>query len=74
MCLISKNTYFCAQFELLDSLLHVINLNQRLFYYESFSGEEGPDSMARSLMQIDLQDEGNYVSIRKVYDELLTLD
>ena len=66
-CMLSRSSLFQAQFDAIDTLLQVINHNQRIASYR----EQSAQNLIESFLMIDYKHDQTYVSIKKLYDVVL---
>ena len=66
-CMLSRSSFFQAQFDAIDTLLQVINHNQRIASYR----EQSAQNLIDSFLMIDYKNEQTYISIKRLYEDLL---
>lgn len=66
-CMLSRSSFFQAQFDAIDTLLQVINHNQRIASYQDQSAQ----NLIDSFLMIDYKNDQTYVSIKKLHEHLL---
>ena len=66
-CMLSRSSFFQAQFDAIDTLLQVINHNQRIASYR----EQSAQNLIDSFLMIDYKNDQTYISIKRLYEDLL---